>query len=157
LWLAPSGEGQDLTAGTVLFELRFRVIGAPGSATSLSLQNAPTRVLACNSQREEIPIGGNVGQIEVFRETLPVDGWDLSVYPNPFRDRANLEITLPEGKDLSLQVFNAVGQLIYQHDAHFEAGQHVLAFDGQSLPAGVYYARLSGGPQLFVKELLLVK
>jgi len=61
---------------------------------------------------------------------------ELSVYPNPVRDRLYVNLGTPSGEKGMLYVHDLNGRRIME--MQIESGQQILGLDVQSLPAGVY-------------------
>lgn len=56
-----------------------------------------------------------------------------ALYPNPFNPETQVSLTLPEGADVHLEVFNTLGQRIRHRLLPDRlAGQHVLSWDGRN-------------------------
>jgi aminopeptidase N len=71
-------------------------------------------------------------------------------YPNPFNPSTTFAFEVPEAASLRLEVFDQLGRSVrvLLNDQRFEPGVHSVLFTavtdgGESLPSGVYYARLS--------------
>jgi len=73
----------------------------------------------------------------------------LQNYPNPFTDETTIEYSIVEEGDVSLQVFDALGQLVGTlAGGHREPATYTVAWDGRSsngreVPSGVYVIRLT--------------
>jgi hypothetical protein len=82
----------------------------------------------------------------------------LTISPNPFNPTTKLSYTLPEAADVSLQVFNLMGQevatLVSGQQA---AGTHQITFDAAELPTGLYLSRLTANGESHISRLLLTK
>jgi hypothetical protein len=93
-----------------------------------------------------------------MEEVVPVE-YNLSQnYPNPFNPSTVISYGLPNGSHVSLEVYNALGQLVEQLvDKEHEPGQYQVRFDAKGLSAGVYYYRLTAEDFVSTKKLLLVK
>ncbi len=80
-------------------------------------------------------------------------------FPNPFNPSTIIQFGLAERANVSLVVYNALGQivatLIDQQDE--EAGFHEARFDGSGLASGAYFCRLKAGPYVRTSRLLLVR
>lgn len=77
-------------------------------------------------------------------------------YPNPFRERATLVLTLPAPEDLTVTVYDVLGkQVAVLHTGPLSAGEHRFVLDGQSLPAGTYLVRATGGAIDIVRRVVL--
>jgi len=59
---------------------------------------------------------------------------------------------------LTLTVFNTLGQQVaLLRDGMHEAGYHEVAFDGSTLPSGVYFHRLRAGEFVQTRRCLLLR
>ena len=85
-------------------------------------------------------------------------------HPNPFNGSTNIEFLLRERGQVSLEVFNVLGQgvkvLLDQESA--AVGRHVIVWDGtdsadRAVASGVYLYRLSVGNQSAVKKMVLLE
>jgi hypothetical protein len=84
-------------------------------------------------------------------------------FPNPFNPETTIKYQLPEATDVTLEVYNVVGQLVSTLVAeHQNAGRYVVQWDaandnGQSLSSGIYFYLLQAGDFQKVKKMLLLK
>jgi len=79
-------------------------------------------------------------------------------YPNPFKSTTNIEFTLSRESQVKMEVYNIHGQLIETLlHARKPSGQHVIEFNGDHLPRGVYFCKISTGEAYRVRKILLVK
>lgn len=60
-------------------------------------------------------------------------------YPNPYDGKTNIEFMLPYSGHVHFFVNDVIGRQVYQENASYDAGRHVVTFDRGDLPAGVYY------------------
>lgn len=60
-------------------------------------------------------------------------------YPNPFNGSSNIELNLGSASTVSLEVYNLVGQKVYEIPARsLQPGNHIMTIDANGLKAGVY-------------------
>ncbi len=84
-------------------------------------------------------------------------------YPNPFNPTTEIRFSLPSAGDVTLQVYNLLGQQVRSLAGGFyEAGSHTLSWDGtnqagQSVSSGVYFYRLQAGSFEETKKMMLLK
>jgi hypothetical protein len=79
-------------------------------------------------------------------------------YPNPFNPTTNIRYSLAEASQVSLRVFNLLGQnLSTLVDEFQDKGSRSVSFDGNTLPSGVYFYRLQAGNFVDVKKMLLMR
>ena len=100
---------------------------------------------------------GGGGCIICKEVALPSDFAISNNYPNPFNPSTQIKFELPETADVSINVYNIVGQRVATLvNDQFQAGFHQATFKADNLASGVYIARLtatgSSGEQ-FVREL----
>ncbi|MCK5525828.1 MAG: T9SS type A sorting domain-containing protein, partial [Candidatus Latescibacteria bacterium] len=79
--------------------------------------------------------------------TLPCSFALRQNVPNPFNAETVISFELPRSTDLTLTIFNAVGQTIKQWQGAWSAGHHSLTWNGQDedgapVASGVYFYRL---------------
>ena len=83
--------------------------------------------------------------------------------PNPFNPSTTIRFTLADGGDTELQVFDVRGNNIKRLVAgSLAAGDHSVTWDGtdengQRVPSGVYFYRLSSGAFEGMQRMLLLK
>jgi hypothetical protein len=79
-------------------------------------------------------------------------------YPNPFNPGTSFNVSLPADRFIEMIIYNAVGQKIKTLvSAKYQAGYHVLSWDGQQVASDVYYCRFSVGNKLLTRRLLLLR
>ena len=81
-------------------------------------------------------------------------------YPNPFNPATTIKFVMPSRSDVTLEVFNVLGQLVAtQVLADQEAGEHALQFNGANLASGMYQYRLHmlGTDETVVGKMMLLK
>lgn len=84
-------------------------------------------------------------------------------YPNPFNPATNIRFTIPVPHQVSLTVFNVVGQRVAAlTNEYLEAGTHTIpwngiADNGMVVPSGIYIFRIQAGDFQESKRMLMVK
>ena len=85
-------------------------------------------------------------------------------FPNPFNPSTKISWQLPEGNNVTLKVFNVVGEevaTLLNYEYH-DAGEHSTLFIVNSsanggLPSGVYFYQLKAGSFVETKKMILMK
>jgi len=91
------------------------------------------------SSRVEILIDPSVGVEEVVSRQSSVIS-----YPNPFSDFTTIEYGLEHSATVNLSIYNNFGQkMVALVDGEKSIGRHQVRWDASSLPAGIYYYRLT--------------
>ena len=89
---------------------------------------------------------------------LPQDVRLKQNYPNPFNPTTSIQYVLPESANVTLEVFNMLGQRVASiADGQQSAGTHTVDFDASNLTSGVYIYRLTAGSTVINKRMTLVK
>ncbi len=84
-------------------------------------------------------------------------------YPNPFNPTTTISFSLVRASDVTLTVYNALGQQVKQLvNSRFPAGSHEVVWDGTDarnnfVASGVYFYRLSDGETSHSRKMLLLK
>ena len=79
-------------------------------------------------------------------------------YPNPFNPSTSIKFALPEQSDVSIEIFNILGQKVASvFKGLLPAGYHNITWDGSSAASGIYYFKLTAGNFVDVKPMTLLK
>jgi hypothetical protein len=79
-------------------------------------------------------------------------------FPNPFNPTTNIRFNLPEASDVTLEVFNVLGQRVaVLANQQLQSGTHTAQFDASALSSGVYLYRLSTNRFVETRKMMLVK
>ncbi|MFC1538249.1 T9SS type A sorting domain-containing protein [Candidatus Latescibacterota bacterium] len=82
----------------------------------------------------------------------------VSCYPNPFNPQTTIQYELSELSDVTISVFNSVGQQIVRHNAGSkEIGIHNLIFDASDFTTGTYFYRVEAGQSAVSGKMLYMK
>ncbi len=79
-------------------------------------------------------------------------------YPNPFNNSTRILFDLPVSSNVSLIVYNLLGQKVaIIYDNFLQAQTYDVAFDGTNLSSGVYFYRLQTSQFQQTRKMLLIK
>lgn len=84
-------------------------------------------------------------------------------YPNPFSDKARIEIVLPEEKSISIVIVDNDGNLVSEiARGKFPAGKHAFTWDGcddkgSMAKSGLYFYSLQADDYKRIGKLILVR
>ena len=91
------------------------------------------------------PEGKYVLVIKDQKDPMPAGDYELSAFPNPFKETVMITYNLPEPATVAIEVYNSQGQLIkVLENGEKQAGSHQLEWNGKSVPSGIYFCRLNG-------------
>lgn len=79
-------------------------------------------------------------------------------YPNPFNPGTVISFSLPESSEVSLTVYNVVGQKVVDLvNRRLSAGEHSVNFDASNLSSGVYIYVLKTNSATLTRSMALMK
>lgn len=91
-------------------------------------------------------------------DTLPAEFTLRQNYPNPFNPVTVIEFGIPQTTDVSLHVYNLLGQRVATLvNEQKSTGWHNVRFDASNLSSGMYIYRIQAGEYVETKKLLLIK
>ncbi|HET6227146.1 MAG TPA: Omp28-related outer membrane protein [Bacteroidia bacterium] len=81
---------------------------------------------------------------------------NVFVFPNPMTDAATVGIQVLESNMVSLQVVNALGQIVIQNNlGQLNAGEQWVDLNTSSLKPGLYFLNVYVGEQLITKKIAI--
>jgi len=94
---------------------------------------------------------------------LPADFALNQNFPNPFNPETQIAFQIPESGDLSLVIYNTLGQQVRTlHQGSVDAGFHLAVWDGKdalgrNVSSGVYLVRMHSGNFRSIRKMMLLK
>ena len=134
--------------------IRFAPVSVGGAAGVIVMtSNSPT-----SPDTVKITGEGMASTTGIIEGGLP-GTFDLSQnYPSPFNPSTTIRYALPKTANVSLKVFNALGQVMaILVEAEKEAGYYEVHWSPTDAPSGVYFYRLQAGEFAETKRMILVK
>ena len=86
-----------------------------------------------------------------------VENSNIRVYPNPFVEVTNIEIDLADAQEVSVEVFNAIGQRVTQRNYGQLSGKNTLPFNAQNFENGMYFINITIDNTLTTKKVILAR
>ena len=82
---------------------------------------------------------GDITGVETYSSNVPNQYYLGNNYPNPFNPSTTIRFGLPEQSEVTLTIFNVLGQKVYEETAkNLAAGEHSFNFNASRLSSGVY-------------------
>ncbi|MGE5810265.1 MAG: glycosyl hydrolase 53 family protein [Ignavibacteria bacterium] len=84
--------------------------------------------------------------------------YGIKIYPNPFNPSATIEYELPKSSDVSIVIYDILGNEIATLADGFEnTGSHTITWQPQNVSSGVYFCRMKAGNFFETKKIMLLK
>jgi len=74
--------------------------------------------------------------------------------PNPFSSNTKIKFYSPGNNSVVLQVFDILGNKIYEEKIYVNKGEHCFKFNGTNLKKGLYIYVVTNGKENFIKQFL---
>ena len=93
----------------------------------------------------------------------PLDFTLMQNYPNPFNPETIIQYTVPYQSEVSLVVYNSLGQVVKALvNGNESSGLHTVSWNGtneagQKVTSGIYFYKLSAGDFSVIKKMTLLK
>jgi len=78
-------------------------------------------------------------------------------YPNPFNPVTNIEFDLPKRTDITLTIYNVLGQKVDQFNETDLIGHQVFEWDAGRFASGIYFYKLETSDFVDTKKMVLLK
>nr|NQU90619.1 T9SS type A sorting domain-containing protein [Bacteroidota bacterium] len=92
-----------------------------------------------------------VGLINTASEGLNENTADISIYPNPFADALQIDIS-GENKAISLEIFDMNSVSIYKSEIRYRKQIQLGSY-----PAGLYFIQIKHQDNIFIKKILKIE
>jgi hypothetical protein len=104
----------------------------------------------------------NITGVESNSPNIPEQYYLSDNYPNPFNPSTTIKFGLPEQSNVTLTIFNVLGQKVFELSTNLFSGSHSYSFDASKLSSGVYVYSLkatgvSGKNFVQSKKMTLLK
>ena len=94
-----------------------------------------------------------------FESSLPASASLSQCYPNPFNAMTVIEYELPEASDVTLHVYNLLGEKVATlvNEYQSSGSYRTVSWDARAFPSGVYFARLKAGDLTATRRMVNLK
>ena len=111
-----------------------------------------------NGEAEAVEVNNDDVTTSAEPEIVPHSLALTQNYPNPFNPSTNISFTLPASGQVSLIVYNILGQKVAQLVRQSMAsGAHTVSFDASKMSSGLYIYQLQFGEQQITRQMMLLK
>lgn len=83
---------------------------------------------------------------------------ELTNYPNPFNPETKINYVIPKSSTVRLEVFDNLGRVVeVLVDKKQNAGNYQVSFNGDNIPSGIYFYRLTTEQSSITQKMVLLK
>lgn len=146
-------------------------VSVPGTGGWQSWQTRTTPDLSLTAGTHDLKLhflstGVNVNRLEFVLKGTAVDHSQAAASrfrleqnsPNPFNPLSDISYEIPTSGMVRLVVHDLLGrEVAVLVNERQEPGRHMVRFDGSGLASGVYLYRLTAGPSVAVRTMVLVR
>jgi len=154
------GDAGSLTMNPTIGTQNHAFADIAGSVvTDQTMAKSHAVVMIVNAATGEI-VNAGISTISVVTSTEKIADakFALTVFPNPTVDNAVVSFNLETANNVKMEVYNAMGALVYTKDAgNLATGNHTMAFNGSELNSGFYFVNLTIGNNVITKKVTLSK
>jgi len=133
----------------------------PGNTMMVKVKSADGQLLAVD-RSQQFGAGAYAEiALDLDKSLLPREFVVDKAYPNPFNPTVTIPFSLPRAGEVTITLFNLLGQEVFQVNRLYAAGQHRFEFDatniGQELVSGLYFLRMQYNSYNNIQKVLLLK
>jgi len=116
------------------FQKRFPYLAAPWSGDG-----------SCGGYIAEEQPMASVGNISALGIAAPTttNTESFSVYPNPVRDQANIQLNLESASEVDIEIFDGLGTAVGRIKSLQPVGKSQISWDASGLSPGWYFAKIT--------------
>jgi hypothetical protein len=118
----------------------------PFAADRLDYRLRQVDIDGSTSLSETVTVERGVSEVELLR-----------THPNPVRSDATIRYALPETRDVTIRLYNVLGQQVRTVANAKQKGRHEQRLDASGLPSGTYFLWLEVGGQTRTQQLTVVR
>ncbi|HXB41454.1 MAG TPA: T9SS type A sorting domain-containing protein [Bacteroidia bacterium] len=139
----------------------------PAASTEWRTDNVNFNAFAGKSEVMVKFVGTSAYSQNIFIDNINLSGTtgiktvnnvtNLSVYPNPASSEVNLTVSLIKGENVSVHIYNNLGELVYSDNKNMFAGDNHIVVNSANLANGMYTVTVSAGTAFSTKKLTISK
>ncbi|MEA1973698.1 MAG: T9SS type A sorting domain-containing protein, partial [Candidatus Cloacimonadota bacterium] len=90
--------------------------------------------------------------------SVEVEQLNLTAYPNPFNPKTSINFNLQKNENIKIDIYNVLGKKVETLvDNNFERGSHIVDWNANELPSGIYFFKLVTSQSTATKRITLLK
>lgn len=81
----------------------------------------------------------------------------ITAYPNPFHGQLNVQFTTEKAENITIQVIDNTGRIVFTKNENFEFGEHNMILNLNQKSNGIYYLVIDNGRQIWREKVVLIR
>lgn len=132
----------------ILFELKIRALDNIKPMKEFNITSDITRAESYTKEGKVSDLKLNQSHVQVFN--------NVTISPNPWVDEVKVAFDLVRATDVTVEVFDVSGKLLWVKDDYYNSGRNFVTIEGDEIPtSGVHYVKLKSKEE--VSELKMLK
>ena len=124
---------------------------------SIVSQSRKLRAATHGNGAYERKLFGNPSSVNIISETAGTYRLEQN-YPNPFNSSTVIRFQFSDTREVTLKTYDVLGKELFTLvNGKFQPGTYQVSFNGNGLPSGVYFYKLSAGEFTDIKKMILMK
>lgn len=82
---------------------------------------------------------------------------NITIFPNPTNDMASVTFSVSESANVSVQLVNALGQIIFTNDLGQTVGENKVEINASNLEEGIYFVNINVNGAVSTQRLSVIK
>lgn len=132
-------------------------VNAGYGAGNYSLKSGPTTIITGNGQ---YGLGENKWYktaINAGIATSDINISNVTVYPNPASNAANINVEMAQNENVNIIIVNALGQIVYNETKSLDAGSHNISLNTENWASGLYNINMTTSKGSATQKLTISK
>lgn len=107
---------------------------------------------------DDIKLPAHANSTVSIHTDIEVSENSMDIYPNPANDNAYINLNLTDNSEVSINIYNAIGQLVKTIDRlNLQSGENYISLETSSFAEGMYIVRVNIGGETITKNISIVR
>lgn len=139
------------TVNSATFAIPFTISSNPQTVSTESVSN----YFAMSHLGFAFPSAACGATLTTGIATVKNEVTESTIYPNPTENNFNVRISLSDAKDISVVVYNALGQKVSESKMNGNLGENIMNVNMNNASKGVYFVKIKAGKTETTKKLVV--
>jgi len=133
----------------------YKTVGNETKLVIVAPEGEELFIFAGDFEIVDMIVANSENRIDV---SMPIAFGLSTAYPNPFNPTTSLTLAVPEAGNVSVQVYNIMGQVVATlANGHMDASTYTLTWDASNVSSGMYFVKAEAAGSVTTQKLVLMK